>query len=163
MNTGPLGRQRHTAIVKASRTNVVSILSRVLQHTNGIECNLSTSAKYSHPLFVLMYMKPVEVKTFFREIGEHAPEGSEILCDFISPLGIGQSPMAGPLQAESVAFRWGAHNGQEIASLHPRLELLEQHSVSEAYGWWGPWLEALWSPATGGLLYGLAHLKVSDD
>ena len=112
---------------------------------------------------VLMYMKPVEVKTFFREIGEHAPEGSEILCDFISPLGIGQSPMAGPLQAESVAFRWGAHNGQEIASLHPRLELLEQHSVSEAYGWWGPWLEALWSPATGGLLYGLAHLKVSDD
>ncbi len=112
---------------------------------------------------VLMYMKPVEVKAFFHEIGEHAPEGTELLCDFISPLGIGQAPLTGRLPGEAATFRWGAHNGQEIASLHPRLELLEQHSVAEAYGWLGPWLEALWSPVTGGPLYGLAHLKVSDD
>ena len=112
---------------------------------------------------VLMYMKPVEVKAFFHEIGEHAPEGTELLCDFISPLGIGQAPLTGHLPGEAATFRWGAHNGQEIASLHPRLELLEQHSVAEAYGWLGPWLEALWSPVTGGPLYGLAHLKVSDD
>lgn len=112
---------------------------------------------------VLMYMKPVEVKAFFHEIGEHAPEGTELLCDFISPLGIGQTPLTGHLPGEALTFGWGAHNGQEIASLHPRLELLEQHSVAEAYGWLGPWFEALWSPVTGGPLYGLAHLKVSDD
>ncbi len=112
---------------------------------------------------VLMYMTPVEVKTFFHEIGEHAPEGSELLCDFISPLGIGRAPVAASPAGQPVTFGWGAHNGLEIASLHPRLELLEQHSVAEAYGWLGPWLEALWSPVTGGPLYGLAHLKVSDD
>jgi len=62
-----------------------------------------------------------------------------------------------------VAFTWGAHSGMEIASLHPRLELLDQHSVSEAWGWWGSWLEVLYTPLTGGPMYGLAHLKVSDD
>ncbi len=112
---------------------------------------------------LLMYMKPVEVKTFFHEVGEYAPEGSELLCDFISPLGIGQGPMAASLPGQAVGFGWGAHNGMEIASLHPRLELLEQHSVAEAYGWLGPWVEALCAPLTGGPLYGLAHLKVSDD
>ncbi len=112
---------------------------------------------------LLMYMKPVEVKTFFQEIGEHAPEGSELLCDFISPLGIGQGPVGASLEGQPLTFGWGAHNGQEIASLHPRLELLEQHSVAEAYGCLSPWVEALCAPLTGGPLYGLAHLKVSDD
>lgn len=112
---------------------------------------------------VLMYMQPTEVKAFFQEIGEHAPEGTELLCDFISPLGIGRTTLANQQAGESVAFGWGAHNGVEIASFHPRLELLEQHSVAEVYGWAGQWLEMLRAPVTGGPLYGLAHLKVSDD
>ena len=112
---------------------------------------------------MLMYMQPNEVKTFLQEIGTHAPEGSELLCDFISPLGIGQASPANHDPADTVTFRWGAHNGQEIASLHPRLELLQQHSVAEAWGWGGSWLEGLCTPMTGGPLYGLAHLKVSDD
>lgn len=112
---------------------------------------------------VLMYMQPTEVKAFFNEIGEHAPEGTELLCDFISPLGIGQCIRANNRPGDAVPFLWGAHNGLEIASFHPRLELLEQHSVAEVYGWGGPWLEMLCAPLTGGPLYGLAHLKVSDD
>lgn len=40
---------------------------------------------------LLMYMKPVEVKTFFHEIGEHAPEGSLRLA---RPLG--RSPLRPP-------------------------------------------------------------------
>ena len=121
-----------------------------------------------HPVLLiaeglLMYLQPTEVKTFFGEIGRHAPEGSELLCDFISPLGIGHCTRANQLQGDAVPFLWGAHNGLEIASFHPRLELLEQHSVAEVYGWGGPWLEMLCAPLTGGPLYGLAHLKVSDD
>lgn len=112
---------------------------------------------------VLMYMHPTEVKAFFNEIGDHAPEGSELLCDFISPLGIGQPSPANREPGETVTFAWGAHNGQEIASLHPRLELLDQHSAAEAWGWGGSWLETLCTPWTGGPMYGLAHLKVSDD
>ncbi len=112
---------------------------------------------------VLMYMQPTEVKAFLHEIGEHAPEGSELVCDFISPIGIGHATLANQHPDDAVAFAWGAHNAQEIACLHPRLELLEQHSVAEAYGWCGPWLEMLCAPMLGGPLYGLAHLKVSDD
>lgn len=113
---------------------------------------------------VLMYLPPTQVAQLLREIGEYAPEGSELLCDFISPLGIGQKLIAqDKLAREPVTFRWGAHNGQEIASLHPRLELLQQHSVAEAWGWGGSWLESLFTPFTGGPMYGLAHLKVSDD
>lgn len=112
---------------------------------------------------VLMYMQPTEVKGFLEEIGRHAPEGSELLCDFISPLGIGHSVPANHQPDETVTFSWGAHNGQEIASLHPRLELLDQYSVTEVWGWCGSWLEAMCAPMTGGPMYGLAHLKVSDD
>ena len=112
---------------------------------------------------VLMYMQPTEVKAFVQEIGTYAPEGSELLCDFISPLGIGQPSVANHEPGETVIFAWGAHNGQEITSLHPRLDLLDQHSAAEAWGWGGSWLEALCAPWTGGPMYGLAHLKVSDD
>lgn len=112
---------------------------------------------------VLMYMQPAEVRTFFQEIATHAPEGTELLCDFISPLGIGQATPANRQPGEKLKFTWGAHNGQEIASFHARLELLNQHSVAEAWGWWGSWLESLYTPMTGGPMYGLAHLTVSED
>lgn len=112
---------------------------------------------------VLMYLTPSQVRNFLREIGDHAPEGSELLCDFISPLGVGQRAMAdGPEHPEAV-FTWGAHNGQELASFHPRLELLAQHSATEALGWGGTLAEMLWTPLVGGPLYGLAQLRVSDD
>ena len=112
---------------------------------------------------VLMYLQPAQVRSFLREIGDNAPEGSELVCDFISPMGVGQRAYPHPIDQVDAAFAWGAHNGQELASLHPRLELLSQHSVSEAYGWGGTWAEMLCSPWTGGPLYGLAHLRISDD
>lgn len=112
---------------------------------------------------VLMYLQPTQVAAFFREIGENAPEGSELLCDFISPAGIGHTLPANHHPQEPAPFTWGAHNGMEMAQFHPRLELLDQHSVTEAYGWAASWMESLWAPVTGGPLYGLAHLKVSDD
>lgn len=111
---------------------------------------------------LLMYMQPTEVKALLHEVGEHAPEGTELVCDFISPVGIGHSVPANHHGSDRATFCWGAHNGLEIASLHPRLELLAQHSVSEAWGWGGHWLEMLCTPWVGGPLYGLAHLKVSD-
>ena len=112
---------------------------------------------------VLMYLQPTQVAQFFKEIGEHAPEGSELVCDFISPMGIGHTVPANHHGQDQAPFSWGAHNGQEIASLHPRLELLAQHSVSEAWGWGAGWLDMFLTPLTGGPLYGVAHLKVSDD
>lgn len=110
---------------------------------------------------VLMYMQPPEIQAFFQEIGDHAPAGTELVCDFISPLGIGQTIAANRHPGEATAFTWGAQHARDIAGLHPRLQQVAEHSVAEAYGWCGHWLEALWSPLTGGPLYGLAHLRVT--
>lgn len=121
---------------------------------------------HPQPLFiitegVLMYLRPEEVKALLQEIGTHAPEGTELVCDFISPMGIGHTTLANHHGDDNATFTWGAHSGLEIADLHPRLELLGQHSVSEAWGW--NWLEMLLTPWVGGPMYGLAHIKVSDD
>lgn len=111
---------------------------------------------------VLMYLQPSEVRQIIREIAHNAPADSELLVDFMSPLGIGRALLPNIGEPAGAPFNWGAHNGLEIAHIHPRLELLAQYSVSEAYGWAAPWAELFWSPLTGGPLYGLAHLRVSD-
>lgn len=109
---------------------------------------------------VLMYLQADEIAAFFREIGEQAPAGTELVCDFISPWGIGQTIAANRHAEEGTAFTWGTRHAQDLAGLHPRLQLVAEYSVAEAYGWCGAWLESLWSPLTGGPLYGLAHLRV---
>jgi O-methyltransferase involved in polyketide biosynthesis len=109
---------------------------------------------------VLMYMQPDEVAAFFREIGEQAPAGTELVCDFISPWGIGQTIPANRHPGDATAFTWGTCHAQDMTRFHARLHLLAEHSVAQAYGWCGTWLEALWAPVTGGPLYGLAHLQV---
>lgn len=109
---------------------------------------------------VLMYLPATQVRTVLREIANNAPDGSELLVDFISPWGIG---LQAPFSPGMAPFQWGAHNGQEIAQIHPRLELIAQRSVSEAYGWGACMTEVCCSPFMGGPFYGLAHLRVSDN
>lgn len=111
---------------------------------------------------VLMYMQASQVRQIIREIAQNAPVDSELLVDFMSPLGIGRALLPNIGEPAGAPFTWGIHNGLEIAHIHPRLELLAQYSVSEAYGWVAPWAEMFWSPFTGGPLYGLAHLRVTD-
>lgn len=111
---------------------------------------------------VLMYLQPSQVRQLIREIATHAPVDSELLIDFMSPLCIGQALIPRMGEPAGAPFTWGAHNGLEIARIHPRLELLAQYSVAEAYGWGAHWSELLWRPLIGGPLYGLAHLRVSD-
>jgi O-methyltransferase involved in polyketide biosynthesis len=112
---------------------------------------------------VLMYLQPSHVRQIIREIAHNAPVDSELLVDFMSPLGIGRALLPRIGETADAPFIWGTHNGLEIANIHPRLELLAQYSVSEAYGWMAPWAEMFWSPLTGGPLYGLAHFRVSDE
>lgn len=111
---------------------------------------------------VLMYLTPTQVKAVLREIGENAPEGSELLCDFMTPLGIGRAALAPSVAGTGAEFLWGAHNGLEVARLHPRLELVAQHTAAEAYGWASSWAEMCLTPWTGGPLYGVAHLQVTE-
>lgn len=110
---------------------------------------------------VLMYLAPSRVKAVLKEIGDNAPEGSELVCDFMTPRGIGQAKMAPSVAGMGAEFLWGAQNGQEVARMHPRLELVAQHTVSEAFGWAYCWAEMCMTPWTGGPFYGVAHLQVT--
>lgn len=111
---------------------------------------------------VLMYLTPTQVKAVFHEIGNNAPEGSQLVCDFITPLGIGHAHSVPSLSGTGAEFHWGAHNALEVAHLHPRLELIAQHTVAEIYGWAFCWAEMCMSPWTGGPLYGVAHMEVTE-
>jgi len=111
---------------------------------------------------VLMYLQPSQVRQIVREIADNAPQDSELLVDFMSPLSMGRALLPSVCETVDAPFRWGAHNGQEIARIHPRLELLTQHSVAEAYGLAASWHDWLCQPLTGGPLYGLAHLRVTE-
>lgn len=110
---------------------------------------------------VLMYLTPPQVKALFQEIGENAPEGSELICDFMTPRGIGRADMAPSIAGTGAEFRWGAHNALEVARLHPRMELIAQHTVAEVYGWAWCWAEMCVSTWTGGPLYGVAHMHIA--
>ena len=111
---------------------------------------------------ILMYLQPAQVKRIIQEIGENAPEGSELLLDFVSPLAVGPTALWMHKEEPDAPFAWGVHNGQEVGHWHPRLELLSQHSVSEAYGWGASWAEMFWGALTGGPLYGMARLRVNE-
>lgn len=111
---------------------------------------------------VLMYLTPTQVRAVFREIGNNAPEGSELVCDFMTPLGIGRAHMAPSVSGTGAEFLWGAHNAMEVAHLHPRMELIAQHTVAELYGWAVCWAEMCMTPWTGGPLYGVAHLQITE-
>lgn len=111
---------------------------------------------------VLMYLTPTQVRAVLKEIGNNAPEGSELVCDFMTPMGIGRADMAPSVSGTGAEFRWGAYNGLEVARLHPRLELIAQHTVAEAYGWACCWAEMCLTPWTGGPMYGVAHLHITE-
>jgi O-methyltransferase involved in polyketide biosynthesis len=110
---------------------------------------------------ILMYLQPFKVNRIIREICENAPDGSELLLDFISPLAVGPTAILKPQEEPDAPFAWGVHNGQEISHVHPRLELVSQHSVSEAYGLAATWAEMYWHMFTGGPLYGMARFRIS--
>lgn len=120
----------------------------------------------SGPMFlilegVLMYFHPHEVQAILTEVAEHAPPGSELLCDFISPWGVGRAGLNPSMANTHAEFRWGARDARELVDMQPRLALIGQHSVAEAYGPAGTWLEMLCRPWAGGPMYAMAHLRVT--
>jgi len=111
---------------------------------------------------VLMYLTPAQVRAVLHEIGENAHEGSQLVCDFMTPLGMGQARLVPTVQGTDAYYSWGARNGLEVARHHPRLELLAQHTAAEAFGAAGCWSEMCLSPWTGGPVYALAHLLINE-
>lgn len=111
---------------------------------------------------VLMYLTPHQVKAVMREIGDKAHEGTQLVCDFMTPLGISRAALKPSLHRAGTALLWGAQNGLELTRMHPRLELLAQHTSAEVYGPMTCMAEMCMSPWTGGPLCGVAHLVVTE-
>ena len=109
---------------------------------------------------VLMYFHPQQVRAVLAELAEHAPPGTEVLCDFISPWGVGCAGLNPSMAATHAQFRSGARHAQDLADMHPRLRVLGQCSVAQAYGQVGSWLEMCCAPWAGGPMYAMAHLQV---
>jgi O-methyltransferase involved in polyketide biosynthesis len=109
---------------------------------------------------VLMYLHADQVQALLREVGENAPAGSELVFDFISPLGVGLAawhPSVGPTGAQ---FHWGWCDAQGLPGRPARLHGKACFCVCEAYGpagLWAQWWLGRWGQ---GPLYGLAHLEV---
>lgn len=109
---------------------------------------------------VLMYLHTDQVQAFLQEIDDNAPAGSELVFDFISPLGVGLAawhPSVGPTGAQ---FHWGWCDGRALPGEPARLYSKACFSVGEAYGPAGLWAQWWLGHWTQGPLYGLAHLEV---
>ena len=109
---------------------------------------------------VLMYLTHTQVTAILEEISENAPAGSEFIFDFMSPIGIGQAALHPSVCNTGAEFTWGLHNASQLVKTHPRLEVLDQRSVAEAYGFACAMTELFLKPFTGGPMYGLIRLGV---
>ena len=111
---------------------------------------------------VLMYLQPAQVQAVLAEFARCAPPGSRMVLDVLTRQAVGwaaRHPSVGPTGAE---FCWGVGRMAELAAAHPRLRLLREQSVAEAYGWAGLGLDALWQHWLGAPPYGVATLGVGD-
>ena len=72
---------------------------------------------------VMLYMKPPQVHHMLAVLASVAPEGSELVFDFIPSWMVGTTIRL-PLDAEQAAtFQWGLSSVSELEDIHPRLRV----------------------------------------
>lgn len=111
---------------------------------------------------VLMYLEPAQVEAVLAEFAQCAPAGSRLVLDVLTHRAVGTAARHASVGPTGAEFRWGVARLSDLAAVHPRLELLHEHSVAECYGWAGLALETLWWPWLGAPLYGMVTLGVHD-
>jgi O-methyltransferase involved in polyketide biosynthesis len=119
----------------------------------------------AQPLFVvcegvLMYLRPAQARQVLAQFATHAPAGSRLWIDVLPQCAVGHARWHSSVGRTGAEFQWGIRHPDELCASHPRLRLLQLHSVAECYGWLGRGLDALWNPWIGMPLYGLAELGV---
>jgi O-methyltransferase involved in polyketide biosynthesis len=115
---------------------------------------------------VLIFLHPDEVHAFLTSLPGQFPTGAEIAFDYGAPLMISNTDRHPGLKNTAARFQWSAHGARQIARLHPRLHVLADRNLSSSAVMPGPQGLALAATsrslhaATGGWLYGLAHLTL---
>lgn len=112
---------------------------------------------------VLMYLSASEVEHVLREFGQHAPPGSELLCDTLSWMAVGAAAMHPSVRHTHAQFTWGPRHLRELTAPHPRLLLKSEQSIMDGYDLSTAWLCSAFRTLWGVPLYGLMHLGLRDN
>ncbi len=83
---------------------------------------------------VLMYLQADQVQCLLREFGEHAPAGSELLCDTLCWLAVGLAGIHPSVRHTHAQFLWGPQRLADLTAPHPRLVLRSEHAVMDDFG-----------------------------
>ncbi len=109
---------------------------------------------------VLMYLHAQEVERVLHEFGHNAPEGSEFLCDTLSWMATGCAAMHPSVRHTQAEFKWGPRHMRDFTAPHPRLTLLSEHPIMEAYDFSTALACASFRALWGVPLYGAVRLGV---
>ncbi len=107
---------------------------------------------------VSMYLKPQQVSDLLSTFAQNAPHGSELVLDHMCWLGVGQAHRSPAVRKTRAQFHWGLRNNEEFSKIHPRLTLIEQHTVLREFNAWIRLVENVFKKFSGVPIYGLSHL-----
>lgn len=108
---------------------------------------------------VLLYLPPEGVRAFITGAAERFTSGGAIAFDFIHPWLVKGAKLQPSVRQTSATFGWGVKHAREVASWHPRLEVIDELSLLEGLGPLTPPLRLLQRVARRHP-YGLAHLGI---
>lgn len=111
---------------------------------------------------VLMYQQPAHVRAVLAEFAEHAPPGSELLCDTLSWMAVGCAALHPSVGRTGAQFLWGPRCMPDFTAAHRRLRLLSEHAVLEGYSLACACMCAGFRAAWGVPLYGVVRLGLKD-
>jgi O-methyltransferase involved in polyketide biosynthesis len=109
---------------------------------------------------VLMYLEAREVDHVLKEFGQNAPAGSEFLCDTLSWMATGCAALHPSVCQTHAQFKWGPRRMRDFTAPHPRLVLLSEHPIMEAYDFSTALAFASFRALWGVPLYGAVRLGV---
>lgn len=107
---------------------------------------------------VLMYQSAAQVAHILHEFAEHAPPGSELICDALSWMAVGAAARHPSVCHTRAQFHWGVRHMSEFTAPHPRLLLLSEHTVLDGYNALCGWMCANFRAVWGVPVYGIVRL-----
>ena len=92
---------------------------------------------HQRPVFLIcegvsMYLSAEQIDTLITHIVDCAPNGSELVLDYISNAGVGKAHLHPSIGATGSEFRWGCKDITQICQSHPRLQLLADHKPRDS-------------------------------
>lgn len=111
---------------------------------------------------VLMYLTASQVEHVLYEFGQHAPPGSELLCDTLSWMAVGAAAFHPSVRHTHAQFAWGPRHLRELTAPHPRLVLKSESAIMDGYDLSMAMVCSAYRALWGVPLYGLMRLGLQE-